>query len=109
MNLKAPEKVILIQVVRNACGVAVVTDYHDLCRYNIKTITGYQDKHAQKAGRGNQGKGDGAAAKAEGDKGAKEAKAGEAEEEGEKAEEKGEEAEKVVEAEKGGEVAEGDK
>ena len=27
-----------LQVVRNACGMAVIDDYHDLGKYNIKTL-----------------------------------------------------------------------
>jgi hypothetical protein len=29
-----------MQVVRNACGMAILDDYHDLGKYNIKTVAG---------------------------------------------------------------------
>ena len=39
VNLKAPSKTILIQLLRNACASAVVDGYRDMARFNIKKLT----------------------------------------------------------------------
>lgn len=38
-----------VQVVRNACGMAVIDDYHDLGKYNIKTLCADEEDAAEAA------------------------------------------------------------
>jgi hypothetical protein len=35
-----------VQVLRNACGMAVLEDYHRLGKYNIKTVTAEEEDDA---------------------------------------------------------------
>lgn len=38
MNLGAPQKAILVNVVKAQCGVAVVERFKELCRFNVRTL-----------------------------------------------------------------------
>ncbi len=38
VNLNAPQKAILVNIVKSVCGVAVVQRFKELCRYNIRTV-----------------------------------------------------------------------
>jgi hypothetical protein len=33
-----------MQVVRNACGIAIVDEYHELARYNVKEVCKEKDE-----------------------------------------------------------------
>lgn len=37
-----------MQVVRNACGIAVVDDYHEMARYNVKEVCKEKEKEEPK-------------------------------------------------------------
>lgn len=36
VDLRRPDKVILIQVLKNICGVSVLNNYHDRCKLNVQ-------------------------------------------------------------------------
>jgi len=36
VNLKQPDKTILVQLIRNVCAVAVAPQYKELCKYNVR-------------------------------------------------------------------------
>lgn len=50
MNLTAPHKTILVNIVKGACGVAVARGFRELCRYNIRTLAlSEEEREAQRA------------------------------------------------------------
>lgn len=43
VNLTSPDKTILVQMLKSVCAVSIVTEYKDLCKFNIKNITEAKD------------------------------------------------------------------
>lgn len=40
VNLSKPAKTIMVNIVKGTCGVAVVDDFKDLARYNLRALAG---------------------------------------------------------------------
>ena len=38
VDLSNPDRVIMVQVIKNAAAVAVLSDYYDLCKYNLRCV-----------------------------------------------------------------------
>lgn len=47
VNLKTPEKTILVQCIRNVCAVAVVASYKELQRFNVRKLAEADDDEEQ--------------------------------------------------------------
>lgn len=47
VNLKAPKKTIVVQLVRNVCAVGVVEGYKELARLNLRKLADGQDDSTQ--------------------------------------------------------------
>jgi tRNA acetyltransferase TAN1 len=43
VNLNTPQKSILVNILKNTCGIAVVEDYKGLSKFNIKALAGEGD------------------------------------------------------------------
>lgn len=65
VNLGAPHKAILVNVVKGVCGVAVVERFKELCRYNIRTLAlPEEEREAQREAQRQQSKAEAAPAAA---------------------------------------------
>lgn len=50
VNLSAPQKSILVNLVKGTCGISVVDKYKELCRFNIRTLAmSDEEREAQRA------------------------------------------------------------
>ncbi|KAL4852951.1 THUMP domain-containing protein 1 [Chlorella vulgaris] len=66
VNLGAPQKTILVNLVKAVCGVAVVDRFKELCRYNVRTLAlSEEEREAQRQEQRTQTKQQQAAAAAE--------------------------------------------
>jgi hypothetical protein len=43
VNLSKPQRTIVVNVLKNTCGLAVVDDYKELCKFNIRVLAGEED------------------------------------------------------------------
>jgi tRNA acetyltransferase TAN1 len=48
VNLNKPQKTILVNILKNTCGISVVNDYRDLGRFNIRALAGEGELTAAK-------------------------------------------------------------
>lgn len=48
VKLKGASKTISVQVVRNACGISILDDYHELARYNVKEVVKEKEENEEK-------------------------------------------------------------
>ncbi len=44
VNLKAPTKTVLVQLIRNGCAVAVVPSYKELAKYNVRKLAEVEEE-----------------------------------------------------------------
>ncbi|MEW5313958.1 MAG: hypothetical protein WDW38_005488 [Sanguina aurantia] len=49
VNLTLPTKTILVQLIRNTCGMSVVHQYRELARYNVKIVSDVEEEKVAKA------------------------------------------------------------
>lgn len=47
VNLNAPQKTIVVQLVRNACAVGIVDGYKELARLNLRKLADAEDESVQ--------------------------------------------------------------
>lgn len=69
VNLKAPRKVVIVQLIRNSCAASVVDDFREYAKFNLRQLTEPpqqqgEQKNKGAAGAGASGKDGGAAAAA---------------------------------------------
>ena len=38
VNLSNPDRVVMVQVIKNAAAIAVLSDYYALCKYNLRCV-----------------------------------------------------------------------